>query len=279
MHAEPEAMTRVIRDVHAHLLAVQRSYRDRIIQELPIQVNVVLPETYILETETLPFSPQLFREICLRIAPLLTEQKPEADFVPLLSGLKDEVLLELTEAVQHSPELDLPRALEMAVEEARLYGCNAMAPEELCMLLLAAFVPFYTAYASKQQSASLANWQKGWCPVCGQHPVNGFNRPGDGRRILGCWLCDTQWTYSRTLCPVCGNQGQDGLLLLTPLGGDGRRRIQACEDCGHYLKITDCTEASGECDLQVENSATVNLDILAQRKGYRPASHPQRLKQ
>lgn len=276
MHPEPKAMTRVISDVHTHLLAVQRSYRDRIIQELPINVSSVLPETYILESETIPFSPRIFREICLRIAPLLVEQNPGADFVPLLSEMQDDVLLQLAQAVQHSLEQDWPLALEMAIQEMRLHCCAGLDQQALHMLLLAAFVPFYAAFAKMQSELDLDNWQKGWCPICGQHPVNGHNRSGDGRRILGCWLCGTQWLYSRSICPVCGCQARDGLLLLTPLGGDGRRRIQACEECRHYLKITDCTEASGDCDLQQENSATVNLDILAQRKGYRPASHPQR---
>ena len=58
---------------------------------------------------------------------------------------------------------------------------------------------------------------------------------------------------------------------------DPLRRLQVCDDCGYYVKITDCTQAQTGCDLQLENAETVFLDILAQRKGYRPASHPHRL--
>ncbi|MGI6366407.1 MAG: formate dehydrogenase accessory protein FdhE [Bacillota bacterium] len=278
MQAEPKAMTQVIIDVHANLLTVQRSYRDRILQSLPAPVSAELPDTYILETEPLPFSPHIFREVCLRIAPLLAEQNPQADYVPVLSGLTDEVLQQLARAVQHAPEQDLPLALEMAVREVGLHKFHSLEPEALHMLLLAAFIPFFSAFARAQSALDMERWQKGWCPVCGQFPINGYNRPGDGRRILGCWLCETQWPYSRTACPVCGCDSREGLLLLTPLGGDRTRRLQVCEECGHYLKITDCTEASDACDLQAENSATVNLDILAQRKGYRPASHPQLVK-
>lgn len=269
----------LIREIHAQLLEVQRSYRDKIIQELPAPLCAGSPDTYVLEAENLPFSPQIYREICLRLAPLLTEHNPQADFIPLLSRLSDVILKQLATALQQAPELDITRALELSVEEIRLHRLSPLDNGALHMLLLSAFVPFYSAFACQQANIDLSCWQKGWCPVCGQYPVNGYNRCGDGRRILGCWLCETEWTFSRLVCPVCESQRQDGQLLLTPLGGDRVRRIQVCEDCGHYLKITDCTQASNNCDLQVENALTVNLDILAQRKGYRPASHPLQVQQ
>lgn len=277
MSAEPKTLGSEICSINSHLLQVQRHYRDIIARELPASISTELPGTYILESENLPFCPQIFREVCLRLAPQLSRQNPEADFVPLLSRLDDAKLSQLATAMQNAPEQDLPLALELAIREVRIDKLFTSNLEALHMLFLAAFVPFFSAFAQQQSEMSLERWQKGWCPVCGQYPVNGYNRPGDGRRVLGCWMCETQWTYSRMGCPVCSSLSQDGQLLLTPLGGDGTRRIQVCEDCGHYLKVTDCTEASGECDLVLENAATVHLDVLAQRKGYRPASQPQRL--
>lgn len=275
MSAESETSTSEIKNIHARLLKVQRRYRDRIVQELPVPTSTRFFDAYILETEALPFSPQIFRELCLRLAPLLAEQGPTVDFVPLLSRLNDALLIQLASAMQHAPEQNLPLALEMAIEEVRLHKIPAPELEALQQLLMVALMPFYSAFALKQTAQDLGCCDKGWCPVCGQYPINGFNRPGDGLRIMGCWLCETQWSHPRTVCPVCSCQRQEAQLLFTPLGENRARRIQVCDDCGHYLKITDCTEANSELDLQLENSATVHLDVLAQRKGYRPASYPQ----
>lgn len=271
----PKGSVQQIQEVFAQLLQVQRSYRDRIVREIPIPVYQGVPDNYILECENIPFSPLIFREICLRLAPLLAEQT-QADFIPLLCKLDDAILVRLSAELQSAPEQDLPQALELAVHEVRL-DKSSVDLEALLSLLLAAFIPFYSAFALQQVDLKTVNWQKGWCPVCGQHPINGMNRKEDGRRVFGCWVCETQWLFPRLTCPICSSQRQDGQLLLTPLG-ERNRRIHACEDCGHYLKITDCTNAAENCDLQLENAATVHLDILAQRKGYRPASHPQLIK-
>lgn len=279
MHAEPRPQgAEYLNEISAQLLSVQRSYRDRIIRELSGPVCQGLSDSYLLECQELPFSPTIFREVCLRLAPLLSENSPQADFVPLLSQMDDVTLEKLAVELQHAPEQDLPKALHLAVQEVRLHKLSSLDYEALHSLLLAAFVPFFSAYA-KSLDLDTDGWQHGWCPVCGQYPINGFNRSGDGRRILGCWMCETQWSFTRGICPVCSSRSQDGQRVLTPMGENRTRRIQVCEDCGHYLKITDCTEASEECDLQAENSATVHLDILAQRKGYRPASHPNIVKQ
>ncbi|HPZ91416.1 MAG TPA: formate dehydrogenase accessory protein FdhE [Bacillota bacterium] len=273
MRAETQILSGDVVSINLRILEIQRRYRDVIARELPAPVCAQLPATYILETVTLPFAPHLFREICLRLIPLLQESNPEADYVPLLSRLDDEILWQLAGAVQHSPEPDLAMALDLAVREVRIDKLPVPEADALRMLFLAALMPFFSAFARQQTGIDLSRWQQGWCPVCGQYPVNGFNRPQDGRRILGCWLCETQWAYTRFTCPVCGCRGKDGQLLLVPRGGDRRRRIQVCEECRHYLKITDCTQAGSGCDLQLENSATIHLDVLAQRQGYRPASH------
>lgn len=272
MNPVPSPQGEKIQEVHAQLLEIQRDYRKKLIREMPVQPQSCSRNGYILEKVRLPFSPTLFRELSLRIAPLLAEQCQE-DFVPLLAKLGDKALENLARTVQYSLEQDFPQALEMAITEVRLHKLSPLGLDSLHQLLLTSFVPFFSAFAH-QQDLNPDTWKQGWCPVCGQFPISGYNRCGDGRRMLGCWLCDTQWSFPRLECPVCGNQHQEKLLQLTPLG-DKIHRIQVCEDCGHYLKITDCTASKECCDLHLENAATVHLDVLAQRRGYRPASQAQ----
>lgn len=270
MKAEPKAP---ILPLLRQILDVQRYYRDIVIAELPLTRKTWDIQNYILECERILFSPRLFREICIRLASLMTSHIPETDFISLIFNLEDSTLEALATTVQCCLEPDLVEAMGITVRELRLHKLCPLDPSVLAGFFLAAIVPFYTAYAH-QQAPKEEEWQRGWCPVCGQYPVNGYNRPGDGRRILGCWMCETEWIHSRLTCPIC-NSSQEGQLMLF-LEGDSNRRIQVCDTCGYYLKITDCTQAQTGCDLQLENAATVFLDILAQRKGYRPASHPQR---
>lgn len=272
MKAEPKDSP--IMPLLTQILELQRLFRDKVCRELPVPARKTRINNYILECEKILFSPRLFREICLRLATLLAGHNPGTDFLPLIRNLEDSTLEAVAVTVQNSLEPDLVLAMEISVRELRLHKLTPQDPQALAGFFLAALVPFYTAFA-RQQMLKPEDWQRGWCPVCGQYPVNGYNRPGDGRRILGCWMCETEWAYSRMSCPVCSSSRQDGQLLLT-LAGDCSRRIQVCDDCGYYLKITDCTQAAAGCDLQLENAATVFWDILAQRKGYRPASHPHR---
>lgn len=237
MKAEPNAP---ILPLLRQILDVQRYYRDIVIAELPLPRKTRDVQNYILECERILFSPRLFREICIRLASLMTSHIPETDFISLIFNLEDSTLEELATTVQCCLEPDLVEAMEITVRELRLHKLCPLDPSVLAGFFLAAIVPFYTAYAH-QQAPKEEEWQRGWCPVCGQYPVNGYNRPGDGRRILGCWMCETEWIHSRLTCPICSSS-QEGQLMLF-LEEDSNRRIQVCDNCGYYIKITDFTQA------------------------------------
>lgn len=267
--AQPQFQQEVVH-WQQQLLRIQHQYRDRIEKELPVVAVERVAGNYILESERFPFSPVLFREILLHLAPLLREYSSQpVDFVPLLSRLDDDLLNQLANAVQSSPEQDFPNALAMAVREVRLHR-KANLPEDVLELLLqTSFVPFFSAFSRQQNIPS--KWQRGWCPVCGQFPINGCNIAEDNRRVLGCWLCEANWSYMRLACPVCSclDAGKLKLLAVTE---QRNHRLQICGECNHYLKITDNWPQDKPFDPMGENAATAYLDILAQQQGFRPAS-------
>ncbi len=251
------------------LLEIQQSYREKIERQLPVFAVERAEGNYILESENFPFSPVLFREILLYLAPLLTDCCSRSlDCVPLLSRLDDEVLDQLATAVQSSPEQDFADALSLAVDEVRLERRTELPRDILELLLQAAFVPFYSAFARQQDISGQKD--AGWCPVCGQLPVNGCNMAEDNSRVLGCWLCNTSWTYSRLACPACQNQDHEKLRVFT-VEEQPRHRLQVCSECNHYIKITHDWPQQSYCAMS-ENATTAYLDILAQQQGYRPAS-------
>jgi FdhE protein len=94
-------------------------------------------------------------------------------------------------------------------------------------------------------------------------------RREDGRRILYCGLCGTSWESTRLACPWCGTPDREALNLLRLSEGDPRW-IETCESCRGYIKTVDERKLPfGETIIPVvEETATLHLDLLAEREGY-----------
>jgi FdhE protein len=112
-----------------------------------------------------------------------------------------------------------------------------------------------------------ADWAEGYCPVCGREPKIGEIRDEEGSRYLFCNQCGFEWNYLRIKCPFCGNEEQQSLAYFT-IEGDERYRVDVCNECKRYIKIVDFREAKQKADLDVEDIATLHLDMLANDEGY-----------
>jgi FdhE protein len=112
-----------------------------------------------------------------------------------------------------------------------------------------------------------AVWGEGYCPVCGREPKIGEIRDEEGSRYLFCNQCGFEWNYLRIKCPFCGNEEQQSLAYFT-IEGDERYRVDVCNECKRYIKIVDFREAKQKADLDVEDIATLHLDMLANDEGY-----------
>lgn len=110
-------------------------------------------------------------------------------------------------------------------------------------------------------------WAQGFCPVCGREPKIGEIRDEEGSRYLFCNQCGFEWNYQRIKCPFCGNEEQQSLAYFT-IEGDERYRVDVCNECKRYIKIVDFREAKQKADLDVEDIATLHLDMLANDEGY-----------
>lgn len=108
-------------------------------------------------------------------------------------------------------------------------------------------------------------WAQGYCPLCGGFPAMGEIRE-EGKRILHCQLCWTEWVFPRLKCPYCGNDDQEKLTYFQVTGEAGNR-VDVCLSCRHYLKTIDSRER-GEIDAEMEDYLTLHLDQLAQQEGY-----------
>jgi FdhE protein len=110
-------------------------------------------------------------------------------------------------------------------------------------------------------------WSEGYCPVCGKEPKIGEIKDDEGRRFLFCNQCGFEWYFRRIQCPFCGNDEQQTLAYFT-IEGDERYRVDVCNMCKRYIKMVDFRESKEEANLDIEDIATLHLDMLANEEGY-----------
>jgi FdhE protein len=110
-------------------------------------------------------------------------------------------------------------------------------------------------------------WSEGYCPICGKEPKIGEIKDEPGKRYLFCNQCGFEWHYRRVKCPFCGNEEQQSLAYFT-VEEDERYRVDVCNECKRYIKIVDFRKSDEEANLDVEDIATLHLDMLANEEGY-----------
>jgi FdhE protein len=114
---------------------------------------------------------------------------------------------------------------------------------------------------------SKQEWAEGYCPICGKEPKIGELKEKDGKRYLFCNQCGFEWHFRRVKCPFCGNEEQQSLAYFT-VEEDERYRVDVCNECKRYIKIVDFRKSREEANLDVEDIATLHLDMLANEEGY-----------
>lgn len=105
------------------------------------------------------------------------------------------------------------------------------------------------------------------CPFCGSAPSLSVLRGDPSRRLLVCSLCSRSWEFPRMACPFCLHRGT--LETLSDQSAPDRK-IEACDHCGHYLKVIDRlrTKDAGEVLPLAESVELLYLDIIAEKEGY-----------
>lgn len=112
------------------------------------------------------------------------------------------------------------------------------------------------------------DWSEGYCPICGKEPKIGeIREEEDGKRYLFCNQCGFKWYFNRIKCPFCGNDEQQSLAYFE-VEGEERYRVDVCNKCWRYVKTVELPKSSEEPNLDVEDIATLHLDMIAYDEGY-----------
>jgi hypothetical protein len=127
------------------------------------------------------------------------------------------------------------------------------------------------------------------CPCCcGLPQVSCLADSGQslvsGPRSLLCARCGWSWTFSRSVCPACGESGEEQLRVYAeqlegPVSGNGKGkadgevqpvfphlRIAACSTCSRYLIEVDMARDEGAVP-EVDELAALPLDLHAADQG------------
>jgi FdhE protein len=118
------------------------------------------------------------------------------------------------------------------------------------------------------ETVGKSNWSEGYCPICGKEPKIGeIREEEDGKRYLFCHQCGSKWHFHRIKCPFCGNEEQHSLAYFE-VEGEERYRVDVCNKCRRYIKTVELPKSSEEPNLDVEDIATLHLDMIAYDEGY-----------
>ncbi len=129
--------------------------------------------------------------------------------------------------------------------------------------------PFLVSQAKALiSSVNQERWRREHCPICGGKPDFAFLDKEQGARWLLCSRCDAEWLFQRLQCPYCSSQTQDSLSYFTD--DEGVYRLYVCEQCHNYIKAIDLRLTKSEVLLPLERVLTLDMDIQAQEKGYKP---------
>jgi FdhE protein len=112
-----------------------------------------------------------------------------------------------------------------------------------------------------------SGWSEGYCPICGREPKIGEIKENEAERFLFCHQCGFEWSFRPIKCPFCGNEEQHSLAFFT-VEEDERYRVDVCNECKRYIKIIDFREERQKANMDVEDIATLHLDLLASEEGY-----------
>lgn len=167
--------------------------------------------------------------------------------------------------------LDLETLLERYYDKEYLDGIlkNIEVDEAILKFLIHTSIkPSIKANVEKLKGdMDLRNWLRGYCPVCGSLP-HMSELKGEGQRFFECSFCGFEWPSERLKCPFCENKDHESLHYFFEEGKE-IYRVDVCDKCKQYIKTVDSRKLNFEPDLNLEDIATIHLDVVATDKGFK----------
>ncbi|OQX10576.1 MAG: hypothetical protein BWK76_20515 [Desulfobulbaceae bacterium A2] len=144
-----------------------------------------------------------------------------------------------------------------------------LAPASLALFfnVVARIVLSRRASDTARQIAPLS-WSKGYCPVCGSFPMLSISRD-KGQRWLQCAQCSHEWQYPWGKCPWCEHESPEEKEYFF-VEGEAEEKGFSCEHCQKYLLSLRRPTGLLDEDNDIAAISLAHLDLILQKKGYRP---------
>lgn len=138
----------------------------------------------------------------------------------------------------------------------------------LSVIAQLAAMPLLRACAVRLRDQIPPGWLEGYCPMCGAWPALAELRGLERNRRLRCGRCAADWSMPVLHCPFCNELHHDRLHSLLPEGHEQTRRVDTCDTCKGYIKTFSSLQPMPLRALVTTDLASVELDIVAQERGY-----------
>jgi FdhE protein len=130
------------------------------------------------------------------------------------------------------------------------------------------FKPAFRAWQRQLAPYYDAEWEKGYCFVCGAGATLAELQGNDQEKHLRCGRCGADWMFRRLACLYCQNDHPKLLGYFQVDGKGGNARVETCENCKGYLKVINAFSPNALEAIIIQDLATLPLDYIAQQRGY-----------
>jgi len=111
------------------------------------------------------------------------------------------------------------------------------------------------------------DWDKGYCPICGEFPSIALIEEEGGKRFLHCSSCGQDWRYTRVSCPWCEKETRQDMEYFY-VENKTQEAAFVCDQCKKYLVTLYRAGKLFARDLDVSAISLIHMDIVMQGKGY-----------
>lgn len=113
------------------------------------------------------------------------------------------------------------------------------------------------------------DWQKGYCPICGEFPSIALIEEEGGKRFLHCSSCGQDWRFTRVSCPYCEKEERKDMEYFY-VENKTQEAAFVCDKCKKYLVTLYRAGKIFARDMDVSAISLIHMDMLMQQKGYEP---------
>jgi len=215
------------------------------------QINLFLPEDSL-------------KEIALSLTSAIKEGMPKlSENIDKIVALIQEGKINLADYFKASPDGE-DKAPDDLAKNLKISPSNA----SFLMSLIGRVI---LERRAREITAALGefDWEKGYCPICGEFPSIALIEEEGGKRFLHCSSCGQDWRFTRISCPFCEKETRKDMEYFY-VENKTQEAAFVCDQCKKYLVTLYRAGKLFARDMDISAISLIHMDIIMQGKGYEP---------